>query len=205
MRQSRIAARTVCFDLIRKDARTAGDPTAFADGSIARFLRCRPMLHRPDMTRIGALKLSSSFRPQADCFISREPSRPYSVLIGGRHINQTQTNMNTEKPAFPRLSGARLMLSLALFIGLGTAWPVFAQTATPTSTASPQANPQLKSWITTSPESLKERLFNTAQVPDELPKPNLADLLREENRRLKQRVEALEKENAELKAKLGGK
>jgi hypothetical protein len=114
--------------------------------------------------------------------------------------------MNTRTPAFLHLPGALLKLGLAIFLGLGASLPVFAQTSTPSVTASPQANSLLKDWVTADSASIKERLLSTAQVPDEIPPAvTLTDLLREENRRLKQRVENLEKENADLKAKLGGK
>ena len=113
--------------------------------------------------------------------------------------------MNTRKPTFPCLPVARLILCLVISLSLGGAWPAFAQTATPAATTSPQANPQLKNWTATNSATLMEKMLSTAQVPDEVAKPNLMDLLREENRRLKQRLETLEKENTDLKARLGGK
>lgn len=43
------------------------------------------------------------------------------------------------------------------------------------------------------------------QVPEEIPVSRLVKLLTEQNNRLKEKVTRLEKENADLKAKLAGK
>jgi predicted RNase H-like nuclease (RuvC/YqgF family) len=53
---------------------------------------------------------------------------------------------------------------------------------------------------------MKQRLGRTSQVPDGAqPTYSLADLLQEENKRLKKEIERLKAENAELRAKLNGR
>ncbi|MEY2565454.1 MAG: hypothetical protein QOH88_3647 [Verrucomicrobiota bacterium] len=114
--------------------------------------------------------------------------------------------MKTRKPAFPHPPGACLLLVRLIVLALSMAGSAFAQSSTPTPSPSSSGNRQLEKWTTTGPTSLQDKIWHRAQVPDNVPTPiTLADLLREENKRLKQRVETLEKENADLKAKLAGK
>jgi len=100
---------------------------------------------------------------------------------------------------------ASTILCLTILFGVGTAGTASAQTNTTTTTVT-GTGPQSTSRITTIPNGAKVKDSTTSQVPDEItPTYNLTDLLREENKRLKQRIEILEKENADLKAKLSGK
>ena len=96
-------------------------------------------------------------------------------------------------------------MCLAFFLGANVACPAFGQTSTTTTTTSTQTSPRVDSPAQTMPDGARIKDSTTAQVPDEPTTYSLADLLREENKRLKQRIESLEKENAELKAKLSGK
>jgi hypothetical protein len=118
--------------------------------------------------------------------------------------------MRTGKLATRAAFGASIIFCL---LGAGTAGPGLAQTSTTTTMTN--TSPKSTSHITTMPDGAKVRDSTTSQVPDESTPAtttttttttyNLADLLREENKRLKQRVSILEKENADLKAKLSGK
>jgi len=88
----------------------------------------------------------------------------------------------------------RILLSALAIVAIGS---VFAQTE----------HSNRISTSSASREKVPAFAVTTAQAPDE---PNSKDddlvkLLREENKRLKIKIERLEKENAELKAKLAGK